>query len=40
LSDEEDSPSEDEAFGGKDLTMYNLAKADRNKKRTVVTEWV
>lgn len=40
LSDEDDPVSEDEAFGGKDLTVYNVAKADRRSKKVVVTEWV
>jgi len=40
LSDESDPMSEDEVFGGKDLTVYNVAKADRRSKKVVVTEWV
>ena len=40
VSDESDSVSEDETFGGKDLTFYNLAKADRRRRKVIVTEWV
>jgi hypothetical protein len=40
LSDESDPASEDEKFGGKDLTFYNLAKADRHRRKVIVTEWV